>query len=298
MPHAQSPLGLSAALTTPFASDGKVDLQRMTAHARRLIERGCGSVTLFGTTGEGPSIGALERAEVLLAFKAAGFDFRREVAVGVLASSTEDAAAMIRQALDLDARAVMVGPPFFFKNPREDGVFLWYASLFDAVGDGLRDVILYHIPSVTAAPVPPAVVARLASYRPDAVLGVKDSSGDWSNTATLLETCGHLQVLVGDERQLAAAVRGGASGAISGLANVLPERVRAMAVGGRDDAGIGALVDAVLAHPVVPAVKALLAAETRDDAWRRVRLPLCDLPDAAQRQLVEVLGANTQGYAA
>lgn len=290
--------GLSAALTTPFTADGNVDLPRMTAHARRLIERGCGSVTLFGTTGEGPSVGTDERTEVLGAFKAAGFDFRREVTVGVIAASLPDAAAMVRQALDHDAQAVMVAPPFFFKDPSEEGVFAWYAALFDRVGPALRDVILYHIPPVTAVPVTPAVVARLAAIRPDAVYGVKDSSGDWANTLALLETCGHLQILVGDERKLAGAVRRGGGGAISGMANVLPERMRAMAVDGTDDAELCALVDAVLGHPVVPAVKALVAADSRDDGWLRVRAPLLGLSDAARARLGEAFAATVQGRAA
>ncbi|MFN6985496.1 MAG: dihydrodipicolinate synthase family protein, partial [Rhizobium oryzihabitans] len=41
--------GLSAALTTPFKADGTVDIDAMIAHARRCLENGCDSVTLFGT---------------------------------------------------------------------------------------------------------------------------------------------------------------------------------------------------------------------------------------------------------
>lgn len=291
-------LGLSAALTTPFTADGAIDHSRMTARARRLIERGCGSVTLFGTTGEGASVGLAERTAVLAAFRTAGFDFRREVVVGVLASALPDAGAMVRQALDHDARAVMVAPPFFFKNPSDDGVHRWYAALFDQVGPALRDVILYHIPSVTSVPVPPTVVRRLAAAYPGAVLGVKDSSGDRANTWALLELCRDLQILVGDERQLAAAVRGGGAGAISGLANVLPERLRTMAVDGVEDAGVSALVDALLQHPVVPAVKALVAADTLDEAWLRPRPPLLSLPDRARVSLEAALEAVVRGRAA
>ena len=48
--------GLSAALTTPFKTDGTVDIDAMIAHARRCLQNGCDSVTLFGTTGERGSV--------------------------------------------------------------------------------------------------------------------------------------------------------------------------------------------------------------------------------------------------
>lgn len=298
MTHIDARLGLSAALTTPFSDDGAVDLPRMTAHARRLIGRGCGSVTLFGTTGEGPSIGMAERGQALAAFRAASFDMRREVVVGVAAPAIPDAAAMVRQALDHDVRAVMIAPPFYFKALSDDGVVAWYSALFERVGPGLRDVILYHIPPVTAVPVSPRAVARLAAAWPGRVLGVKDSSGDRDNIIALLEACRGLQILVGDERLLAAAVRRGGAGSISGLANVLPERLRVMAVDGTDDPGVSALVDDVLRHPVVPAVKALVAADTADDGWLHPRAPLLALGGAARAALAASLEATIRGQAA
>ena len=48
--------GLSAALTTPFDGAGRIDIAKMVAHARDCLAKGCDSVTLFGTTGEGASL--------------------------------------------------------------------------------------------------------------------------------------------------------------------------------------------------------------------------------------------------
>ena len=50
--------GLGVALVTPFAHDGSVDLARLVAHARNCLDEGCSTVTLFGTTGEGASLGS------------------------------------------------------------------------------------------------------------------------------------------------------------------------------------------------------------------------------------------------
>ena len=54
--------GISAAMTTPFNADLSIDSGLLAAHAARLLEEGCSSLTLFGTTGEGPSIATAERA--------------------------------------------------------------------------------------------------------------------------------------------------------------------------------------------------------------------------------------------
>ena len=55
--------GISPALVTPF-SDGRVDVQRLASHANDCLARGCRTATIFGTTGEGPSVGAIERERV------------------------------------------------------------------------------------------------------------------------------------------------------------------------------------------------------------------------------------------
>ena len=57
--------GLGCALITPFAADGSVDVVRLVGHARRVLADGCVSVTLFGTTGEGASLGLASRAAAL-----------------------------------------------------------------------------------------------------------------------------------------------------------------------------------------------------------------------------------------
>ena len=63
---------MSAALATPFTTDLAVDLDCLAGHARWCLDSGCDSLTLFGTTGEGPSLSAAERATVLARLQADG----------------------------------------------------------------------------------------------------------------------------------------------------------------------------------------------------------------------------------
>lgn len=154
MPQDTQNFGLSCALTTPFGTDGAVDLARLVVQAGWCLEQGCSSVTVFGTTGEGASIGLSARRAIFSALGEAGFDFRRSVVVGVAASAMEDALEQARLAYDHGCRAILLAPPFYFKKPSEEGLFRWFSAFLDGLGEMARDVILYNIPSVTAVPLP------------------------------------------------------------------------------------------------------------------------------------------------
>ena len=65
-------LGLSCALSTPFSPDARVDIARLVGHAQWCLKEGCDSITLFGTTGEGASVGVQDRALSIKALLAAG----------------------------------------------------------------------------------------------------------------------------------------------------------------------------------------------------------------------------------
>lgn len=279
--------GLSAALTTPFDAEGRVDLPRLVAHGRRCLARGCDSLTLFGTTGEGASLAAEERVAIFEALIAGGIAPDRLVC-GVAETASGTAILRARTALEAGVRAVLILPPFYFKNPSDTGVFDWYATVFGGLGSLGRDVLLYHIPSVTEVPLSLPLVRRLADAFPGVVRGVKDSGCDWPATEKLLAARGDLEILVGDERDLARAVRNGGAGAISGMGNVCPERVRRLAVDGLADPAVDELVDAVVKVPVTPAVKTLVAHITGDAAWARTRAPLEPTPAAAATILAEV----------
>jgi 4-hydroxy-tetrahydrodipicolinate synthase len=282
---ARKRFGLSCALSTPFAGDGSIDLGRLTDQARWVMAQGCDGVTVFGTTGESASIALPERRRVLSALAGAGFDPRRRVTAGVTAATVHDAVEQCRAAYEARCRAVLLPPPFFFPDPGDDGVFRWYAAVFERLGPALRDVILYHIPAMTRVGITLGLVAMLKAAFPTAILGVKDSNGQWPDTRRLIAEHGDLQILVGDERHLAQAVRSGAAGSICGIANICPDIVRPLAHDGIDDARVGAVVDAIVAHPVMAAIKALIACRTGDAAWRAMRPPLTALPDDAARAL-------------
>ena len=98
--------------------------------------------------------------------------------VGIAASAVEDAIAQGRAGLMLGCPSFLLAPPFYFKGAGDEGLFDWIAAVLTGLGPKASNVILYHIPQVTAVGLSMALVDRLKKAFPAQVRGVKDSSGD------------------------------------------------------------------------------------------------------------------------
>lgn len=280
--------GLSCASVTPFAASGAVDVPRLIAHLQRCQAEGCDSFMLFGTTGEGASVGLAERNLVLeSAIDAFGGD---SVLVGIAASAPADAAAQANPLFDAGGRGALLAPPFFFKGIGDEGLYRWFSRAIEAM-HAPRGVFLYHLPSVTQVPLSLSLIGRLREAFPEVVAGVKDSGGDWPYTERLLAAHGDAHILVGDERFLARAMRHGASGAINGVSNFCARRLRPLIERGEEDAGLCALVELLLEAPVIPGIKTLVAHVAGDKAFARVAPPLAELPAAQATRLIEAFEA-------
>ena len=281
--------GLNCALSTPFLATGAVDIPRLVNHARWVLDQGANGVTLFGTTGEGASIGIGERYAMMGAMAGAGFNLRDRVIAGVSAASETECLAQCRAAYEMDCRGLLLAPPFYFSGVTDDALFRFFAALFEKLGGALRDVLLYHIPGMTRVPISIELTRRLADAFPVVIAGVKDSAGDWAMTARRLAELSDMQVLIGDERQLARAVAIGGAGSICGLANVAPDLLLPLANEGKDDLRVHRMVDAILQFPFMPAVKALISERLGDPGWRIMRAPLDALSADEARGLAKAL---------
>lgn len=289
--------GLSVALTTPFQASGEIADAALLAHAQACLAGGCDSVTLFGTTGEGPSLSWGERLRLLAFFKEAGVTGERLVS-GISATSVMDAVAQIRAAQDAGCTRVLLLPPYYYKQPSDDGIEAWYREVVGQFDKGSLEVILYNIPALTQVPLSVALIGRLRDALGDSVIGVKDSTGDWNYTEALLAAHKDIAILVGDERHLAAAVRQGAEGAICGMANLDPAAVRRMAWEGKEQPYINDLVELLLKYPLIPSIKAAVAHQSGDAVWSNLRAPLLPMSDEETRELGQALDLLKKGQAA
>lgn len=275
--------GVSTALLTPFSETGAIDTDLLGAHAARMLKEGADSVTLFGTTGEGASIGLSERAAGIEALLAAGCPAGK-IVLGIAANSVPDAAQQVGEGRRYGISSYLLLPPFYFKGPTEEGLFNWHMQLFQKT-DPAANFILYHIPQVAGVGLMAALVGRLAAAADGRVQAIKDSSGDWENARSLL-AIGSVPVLVGDERILHKAVAEGASGAITGMANLYPARMKRIVDTAQEDPAISEEVTRIVSVPVIAALKAVIASRTGDAAWERLRAPLMPLGNEARAMVL------------
>ena len=112
--------------------------------------------------------------------------------------------------------------------------------MIEGVGDDKLKVYLYHIPPVAQVGFSLPLIGRLIKAFPNTVVGLKDSSGDWSNTAAILEAYPDFEVFPGSEIFLLDGLRKGGAGCISATCNVSaaahPQRLRQLAGPGRRQA--------------------------------------------------------------
>jgi len=280
--------GLWCALLTPLDQKGSVDHARLARHAQVLLGRGVDGVAPFGTTGEGQSFAMPERLTGTDALLKAGVPASRiVVATGCVA--LPETIALTRHGVLSGCAACLVLPPFFWKDASDDGLFAWYAQLIEAINDTRLRIYLYHIPHVSGVPLSVDLVARLAEAFPGIICGVKDSAGDWNNTAALLAQVPQLAIMVGHEPHLPRLMRAGGAGTICGVANVDPALVRALmspGVTAADEKRIATLIEIAFRQPLLAGFKAIVAERMHDPGWLAMRPPLLPLDDAARVALL------------
>jgi len=282
MPAASSLRGVWPAVLTPFDKLLAVDDERLARLCRALLAAGCRGVSLFGTTGEGTALSADERRQSLEAVIATGVPAER-IMPSTGCCDVPTSAALAAHASAHGVGCVLVLPPFYLKDVGEEGVFRHFAATVERTAALTRGraprICLYNFPFHTGITLSPALVRRLADAFPGVIVAIKDSSGDWPLSSAYLHELTDLDVFVGDERTLLAALRAGGAGTISGMANAIAPSLVHLCAGADHDreavqSAVTAAAGAVLARSFVPAMKAALAEHWHDPSWRAVRPPL------------------------
>ena len=275
--------GVLSPVVTPFTADLAPDAERFVRQCRWLLSQNVG-LAVFGTNSEANSLSVEEKIELLDRLLAAGLDPARMMP-GTGHCALSDSVRMTAHAAKAGCGGVLMLPPFYYKGVSDEGLFRSFAEVIERVGDARLRVYVYHIPPVSQVPITLNLIARLLKAYPQAVAGVKDSSGDWANTKAMLDafaTSG-FDVFAGSETFLLANMRGGGKGCISATANVNPgpiARLHATWQGADADAQQARLDEirgTFQKFPMIPALKAAIAHYGSDPAWATVRPPLVNL---------------------
>ncbi len=289
--------GVNVAVLTPMAADLAPDLDRMAAHCRWLRAHGATGLAILGTTGEANSLGINERIALMEGLVARGIPADC-LLPGVGTTAITDTVTLIRAADKLGCRGALVLPPFFYKNPSEDGLFAYFGEVLDRAAPGLK-IYLYHFPAQSAVPFTLPLITRLLQAFPGAIKGIKDSSGDFANTRAYVEHFADqgFEVYCGDDGALHDLLRIGGAGSISAASNLssaINAEVCAHAGTPAAEAAqtrLSAIRKAVTSAPLIPGLKSLMARHTGDHAWTNIRPPHVKLTEAQEKVLFAAFDA-------
>lgn len=287
--------GVIAAAPTPITSGFEPDLPRFVTLCRWLLDNGCDALNVCGTTGEATSFTAEQRMTLMRA-AAEALPLER-LMTGTGAASVGDAAALTGHAADLGFAAALLLPPFYYKGVSDDGIVAYFERIVEATADRPIDLFLYNFPQLSGVEYTPALVKRLRAAFGERIVGLKDSSGNLDYAAEIAALSPDIAVFPSTEAVLLKARAGAFAGCISGSANVT-SRHCARAFHDGEEAALEtacAIRARASEKPLIPSVKALLAAKLGDPTLAAVLPPLTRLSDDEARRLFEDVAAIEAG---
>lgn len=299
--------GIYSPVLTPFKADLSPDSAEFVRHCQWLLGQDVG-LAVFGTNSEANSLSVGERKALLDALLESGAPPAR-LLPGTGCCALTDSVELTRHATAAGVGGVLMLPPFYYKGVSDDGLFRSYAEVIERVGDSRLRVYLYHIPPVAQVPISLALIERLLKTYPGTIAGIKDSSGDWSNTEAVQRAFGAegFDVFAGSEVFLLRTLRAGGAGCITATGNVNPAPMVALYNSWQQEGADAqqAALDATRAifqqHNMIPAMKTAVARFSGVDSWRTLRPPLTSLTAPQENALADALenhGFQMQGVSA
>jgi len=290
--------GVNAAVLTPMNADLSVDLDRMATHCRWLLANGCNGLGVLGTTGEANSLGLQERMDVLEGLIARGIPAARMMP-GTGVANLTDTVLLTKHAEQVGCPGALLLPPFYYKNPSDDGLLAYFNEVIQRVGGSIA-FYLYNFPQQSAVPFSVSFLDRLRSANPGKVRGIKDSSGNYENGLSYIEAFARdgFEVYAGDDTLLKPLLEKGAAGCITAASNVNCSVGAQVYTGWNTSAGaaahevLAATRKAVISVPLISGLKALVARNTGDARWETIRPPHLPLNEAQKTALFRTFDAS------
>lgn len=217
-----APKGIIPPIVTPFHEDGSINFDVYRQMIEFLIANGVHGVFPMGTTGEFYAV-SNEEYRKLMEVTVEAVGGRVDVYAGANHITTRGVIQQIRileQIPGIDAVSVLT--PMFISQTQSE-LYQFFKTIAEST---YLPIIVYNNKPKTNITVEPETMARLAEI-PN-IIGVKDSTGDFTNTAEYIRLTRHLpdfHVLLGRDTLIYAGLCYGAAGAIASCANVAPRLV-------------------------------------------------------------------------
>lgn len=212
--------GVWVASVTFFNQDQSLDLVSLKTHFDWLLDSGVEGLVPVGTTGEGSTLSAKERASVIRLACEVATKKNKKVIAGCGGNSTSEVKTAIQEAHDCGAHAALVVTPYY-NRPTQEGLTAHYLNLAE---QSPIPLVLYNVPSRTGVNLLPETVHTL--WKHPQILGLKEATGSHSQwlSLTFLGIPKDKYLLAGDDDAFATLFALGARGIISASANLIPDQ--------------------------------------------------------------------------
>lgn len=284
---------LITAVVTPFDENLQLDINKFKDLLEHLVESGSSAVVVTGTTGEAPTLNAVEKLKLW----EAAMDFASEkvpIIVGVGTNNTKTTLHNIKLAEEVGVNALLVVVPYY-NRPSQKGLLEHFTKISEATE---LPIILYNIPARCGTELELKTIVELAKL-PN-IVGIKDSTGSTKLLEQLKEKLGSDFLLYsGDDALYLETLKLGGAGVISVASHLVGKSMKRIfelySTGFVQraeclDQKIAPFYQLIFKFPNPAPIKALLSQQGIDVG--KVRLPLVALEDFE----VEALWDKAQGY--
>lgn len=293
--HPSSLPAVLSPVLTPFKQDGSPDAKKLLKQCQWLEANGVGQA-IFGTNSEANSMSAPQKMSALTALVEGGLN-PAHMMPGTGATSIDATVSMTRHAVQHKCAGVLMLPPFYYKDVTDDGLFAYFSEVIQKVGNTDLQVYIYNIPPVTKINLSLSLLERLTKEYPKTVVGMKDSSGDWAYTESVIKLLAPsgFRVYAGSEVFLMRTLRAGGVGCISATANVNPRAIAQLAEHWKEadadqrQAELDQVRSIFAQYQMIAGMKTAVAHYSKDAEWLRVRPPLMQISKDQQEKLLSEL---------
>ena len=209
--------GAGVAIVTPFKANGEVHFDKLGELIDFQIENGTDSIIIMGTTGEASTLSHEEHIECIR-YAVDRTAKRIPVVAGTGSNCTETAIYLTKEAEKAGADGALIVTPYYNKATQK-GLVAHFGTI--AKNTNLP-IILYNVPGRTGCNIMPATVATLVKEY-DNIVGIKDATGNLSQTMEMMQLCqGDIDLYSGEDGLIVPIMSAGGIGVISVLSNVAP----------------------------------------------------------------------------
>lgn len=198
------------AMVTPFDEQLKVDVNRLQALVRHLIENGTDTIVVAGTTGESPTLSKKEKIDLLKEVKSIAGN-KVKIIMNVGSNNTQDSIEFAKEVEATGAAdGIMLVNPYYNK-PSQEGLYHHFSTI---AANTKLPIMLYNIPGRTSVNLQASTTIELAKI-PN-IVAVKESSGDLSQMATIIQgTHENFALYSGDDNLTLPILAIGGNGVVS-----------------------------------------------------------------------------------